>query len=273
MLIVKVGGPSQGELENVLKDFAAFKGEKILLHGASNFRDQLAEDLGRPVKRLTSPTGIESVRSDKDLIDVFLMSYPGYVNGRVVERLQQLGCNAIGLSGVDGQLFRGERKTAIRSVADGKTIIVKDDLSGRVSGINKNLLDMLIGAGYVPVLSLPFLSFGDGKTGETPQACNSDNDQVAALLAKVYSADALLFLSNTRGLYANYPDESSFVSEVKYDQIDEALENFAEHRMKRKVLGAKEALAVGIKKVIFADMRVSEPIQKALRGEGTSFIK
>lgn len=282
MLIVKVGGPSQGELENVLKDFAAYDGPKILLHGASNFRDQLGDDLGKPVKRITSPKGIESVRSDKDLIDIFLMSYPGYMNGRIVERLQQLRCNALGLSGLDGGLFRGDRKKAIRSkveTEDGssKIVMVRDDLSGRVSEINKDLLDLVMSGGYVPVLSIPFLSFGtssgESGEGEFPQACNSDNDQVAALLAETYKATALLYFSNTRGLYTNFPDEDSFISEVKYDQIDQALENWAKRRMKRKVLGAKEALEYGVKKVVFADYRVEDPIQKALDGEGTVFTK
>lgn len=271
MLIVKVGGPTQGELENVLKDFAAFEGEKILLHGASNLRDSLCEDLGRPVERLTSPTGIESVRSDVGMLDVFFMAYPGVTNGRIVERLQQLGCNAVGLCGVDGGLFRGERKDSIRTIVDGKTVMVRDDLSGRVSEVNKGLLDTLISAGYVPVLSLPFLSFG--AAAEPPQACNSDNDQVAALLAQVYEADELIFLSNTRGLYKDFPDENSFVPEVKYHEIDEALESWAQRRMKRKVLGAKEALEYGVKKVIFADMRTVDPIARALRGEGTVFTK
>jgi len=280
MLIVKVGGPSTGELENILKDFAQIEGPKILLHGASNFRDQLADDLGKPVKHITSPKGIESVRTDQDAIDVFMMSYPGYMNSRIVERLQQLDCNAVGLSGLDGGLFRGKRKNAIRSkvVSDdgsSKIVMVRDDLSGRVSEINKDLLDLVMSGGYVPVLSLPFLSFGtpagESDEGELPQACNSDNDTVAALLAKTYDADTLLYLSNTRGLYTNFPDEDSFISEVKYDQIDEALESWAQRRMKRKVLGAKDALEYGVERVVFADMRVENPIQKALNGEGTVF--
>ncbi|MDP4007934.1 MAG: [LysW]-aminoadipate kinase [Candidatus Peregrinibacteria bacterium] len=276
MLIVKVGGPSQGEIENVLKDFAAYSGPKILLHGASNFRDQLAVDLGKPVKHVTSPTGIESVRTDSDAIDIFMMSYPGFMNSRIVERLQQLGCNAVGLSGLDGRLFRGERKNAIRSkVVDEddreKVVMVRDDLSGRVSEINKELLDLVMSGGYVPVLSLPFLSFGSDD--ELPQACNSDNDSVAALLAKTYEAEVLLYLSNTRGLYTDFPNEDSFISEVRYDQIDEALESWAKRRMKRKVLGAREAIEYGVKKVVFADMRVDEPIKKALEGEGTIFTK
>ncbi|MFZ4816945.1 MAG: [LysW]-aminoadipate kinase, partial [Phototrophicaceae bacterium] len=102
---------------------------------------------------------------------------------------------------------------------------------------------------------------------------NIDGDRAAAALAAEVGAAELIILSNVRGLYRNFPDESSFVAEVRGGQmLDSALE-WAQGRMKRKVLGAQEALNGGVTRVTIADGRIPQPVQAALNGAGTVFTK
>ena len=81
-------------------------------------------------------------------------------------------------------------------------------------------------------------------------------------------ADALLLLSNVPGLLRNYPDEASLIREIPANHVESNLE-FAQDRMKKKVLGAAEAVQGGVRRVIFGDARAGQPITAALAGAGT----
>jgi [amino group carrier protein]-L-2-aminoadipate 6-kinase len=78
----------------------------------------------------------------------------------------------------------------------------------------------------------------------------------------------LVILTATPGLLRAFPDESTLIREIPKAQADRFME-VAAGRMKKKVMGAVEAIAGGVRKVIFADGRVSEPITRALAGAGT----
>ena len=101
---------------------------------------------------------------------------------------------------------------------------------------------------------------------------NVDGDRAAAAVAGALRARTLVILSNVRGLYRDFPDENSFVSDVGLSQIDSALD-WAQGRMKRKILAAQEALAQGVDRVIIADGQVRNPVSQALAGAGTVFTK
>jgi acetylglutamate/LysW-gamma-L-alpha-aminoadipate kinase len=191
------------------------------------------------------------------------MVYCGQVNKGLVELLQQRGVNAVGLSGIDGRLWEGDRKAAIRSVENGKTRIIRDDFTGKVTTINTHLLQTLMEGGYQPVLTAPAIS----TVGE---AINVDADRAAAMTAGALKAHTLMMLSNVPGLLADFPDESSLIREVKRSDIETAAEA-AQDRMKKKVLGAAEALDDGVGRVIFGDARIENPITSALAGKGTVF--
>ncbi len=190
------------------------------------------------------------------------MAARGKINTFLVERLQKLGVNAIGLSGVDGRLLQGTRKDTIRIVENGKQRILRDDYTGRVEQVNSDLLRTLLEGGYVPVIAPLAISHqGD--------AINVDGDRAAAMIAGALGAEQLIILTNVPGLLRNYPDEASLIPQIDKHRVEQSIE-FAEGRMKKKVLGAAEAFALGVKQVIFADGRVDQPIQRALAGQGTS---
>ena len=87
-------------------------------------------------------------------------------------------------------------------------------------------------------------------------------------IAAALGARQLIILSNVPGLLRSFPDEASLIPALRYSELEQAL-SFAEGRMKKKVLGASEATALGVQKVVFADGRVENPIARALAGEGT----
>jgi acetylglutamate/LysW-gamma-L-alpha-aminoadipate kinase len=179
-----------------------------------------------------------------------------------VERLQQRGVNALGLCGADGRLWEGKRNSAIKIVDEqGRRRVLRDDYTGKVERVNVSLLRLLFDAGVLPVLTPPAISY----EGEV---INVDGDRAAAATAVALGADVMVILSNVPGLLKDYPDESSLIKHIAAGQLDSFM-SMAQDRMKKKVMGAGEALSSGVGKVIFADGRISQPIQRALAGEGT----
>jgi acetylglutamate/LysW-gamma-L-alpha-aminoadipate kinase len=194
-------------------------------------------------------------------LEIFEMVYCGQLNKMWVEKLQRAGVNAVGLSGLDGRIFAGVRKDTLRVRIDGKRMVLRDDWTGTVERINTSLLRLLLDNGYLPVLTPP----GASEQGE---AINVDGDRAAAMVAAAFQAEALVILSNVPGLLRNFPDESTLIRAIPRAKAGDFM-SFAEGRMKKKVMGAVEAIAEGVQKVIFADGRVAQPVSKALAGGGT----
>ncbi len=264
MIVVKVGGSLGIDYEALCEDLAALwkEGQKlVLVHGGSAETNRVAEALGRPPKFVTSPSGYTSRFTDRETLEIFEMVYCGKVNKGIVERLQRLGVNAVGLSGLDGRIFEGKHKDKVRSVENGKTKVLRGDHTGTVERVNTGLLELLLSNGYLPVLTPPGSSF-EGV------AVNVDGDRAAAAVATSLKADALLLLSNVPGLLRNFPDEASLIREIPADRVEEYLE-VAQDRMKKKVLGAAEAVQGGVKRVIFGDARGEGSVRRALEGAGT----
>ncbi|PKO21481.1 MAG: acetylglutamate kinase [Chloroflexi bacterium HGW-Chloroflexi-1] len=263
-LVVKVGGAAGVDSNAVCADVAALAAEGrpvVLVHGASATADALATRVGLPVRQLVSPSGHVSRYTDPETLEIYVAAAAGQVNKRLVACLQGLGCNAIGLSGVDGRLLVARRKTAVRAVENGRQRVVRDDYTGQLETANSQLLHMLLAAGYTPVIAPLAL-------GAESERLNVDGDRAAALLAGVLGAQSLMILSNVPGLLAAYPDESSLVHYVAAASLDWA-ESLAQGRMKKKLLAVREALAAGVPQVILGDSRRANPLRAALAGEGT----
>jgi acetylglutamate/LysW-gamma-L-alpha-aminoadipate kinase len=233
----------------------------VFVHGGSAEANALGEALGAPPRIITSPSGYTSRYTDRKTLEIFLMAVNGKVNSLLTEQLQGLGLNALGLSGLDGRLLQADRKEAIQSIENGKRKIIHDDYTGKISAVNSVLLHLLLGAGYLPVIAPVAVS----PKGE---ALNVDADRAAAMVAGALQAETLVLLTAVPGLMAHFPDESSLIAHLSAAQLEGALEA-AQGRMKKKVLGAQEALAAGVGQVIIADGRIAAPISSALSGKGT----
>jgi len=265
-VVVKLGGAAGNNPERFCADAARLiqSGRRlVIVHGGSDLTNQLSEQLGHPARFITSPSGHTSRRTDRRTLEIMQMACRGLLNQRVVELLQRNGVNAVGLSGLDGRVWEGERKTAVRAVEEGRTIVIRDDHTGAVATVNSGLLTTLLNAGYAPVLSPPAIS-----TAHEP--INIDADRAAAATAAALGAAELLLLTNVAGLLRRFPDESTLMSRVSRFELDAAA-GLAEGRMKKKVLGAGEALAGGVRRVVIGDARRENPISAALAGEGTVF--
>ncbi len=259
MLVIKAGGGLTLDTDAIADDLyhQVQTGQRLIfVHGAAEHTNEIATALGHPPEFVTGEGGITSRRTDRRTLEIFHMVYCGKVNKMWIEKLQARGLNAVGLSGLDGRIVQGRRKARLRVRQNGRRMIIRDDWTGSVDTVNPQLLDLLLDNGFLPVISPPALSH-DG------ESINVDGDRIAALLASHYHADCLLYLSDVPGLLRNYPDENSLISTIAGDAVHQFLE-VAQGRMKRKVMGAQEALTQGVGKVVFADGRCAMPIRNAL---------
>jgi acetylglutamate/LysW-gamma-L-alpha-aminoadipate kinase len=258
---VKLGGGAGIDAEPLLRELAAYAGPWVLVHGGNAELDDLTRRLGQEPRFVTSPSGHTSRVTDQATIGLIQMAYRGRINNDLVLRLQRLGCNAVGLSGIDGAILQAERKDAVRVVEGGRKFLLRDDLTGRVRSVNADLLRLLLANGYRPVVTLPALA----ATGE---AVNVDGDRAAAAIAAALGAETLVNLSDVPGLLRDVTDPASLIRGFGRDGIDEA-DALAKGRFKNKLLGAREALDAGAQRVVIATARGDHPLQSALAGEGT----
>ncbi len=267
LMVIKLGGTEGVDFNAICQDVVALLGEGwklVLVHGGSAEATALGEALGYPPRFITSPSGHTSRYTDRRTLEIFAMAVNGKVNTFLVEQLQALGVNAVGLSGVDGRLLVAERKESVISVENGRRRIIRDDYSGKIEKVNGDLLRALLAAGYTPVVAPLALS-------HQAEALNVDADRAAAMIAAALGAATLILLTAAPGLLRHFPDVNTLIPELKLAQIDQALEA-AQGRMKKKVLGAQEALQGGVQRVLIADGRVEAPIRRALQGEGTAIL-
>ncbi len=210
---------------------------------------------------VTSSSGRISRYTDAATMDAMLMTYCGKVNKTIVGTMQAAGINAVGLSGLDGAIATGRRKTLLRGSVDGKARIFRDDHAGTIGRIDVRLIRLLLANGYLPVLTPPAL-------GEEGVPINVDGDKLALALASELGAEALLFFSDTPGLLRDVRDETSLVREIDAAAPESALAA-ASGRMVVKVEAALSAIEHGVGEVVFSDARAERPVTRALRGEGT----
>jgi [amino group carrier protein]-L-2-aminoadipate 6-kinase len=264
MMVIKVGGGKGIPIEAVCQDVADLvkRGERlILVHGGSHETNELSTALGKPPRFVTSVSGVESRYTDRETLEIFNMAYVGKMNKLFVERLQQLGVNALGLCGADGRSMVGERKAAIKVIEHGKRKVLRNDFTGRVEQINTELLNLLLDHGYTPVLCPPAMSYES-------EIINVDGDRMAAVLASALKAETLVILSNVPGLLQDVDDPDSLIVSIDKTRMSPFFE-VAQGRMKKKVMGASEALEQGVGTVILGDARLDHPVQLALQGRGT----
>lgn len=262
--VVKLGGAEGVDFSAICQDAATLLNEGtklVFVHGGSAEANALGEALGAPPKMITSPSGYTSRYTDRKTLEIFLMAVNGKVNSLLTEQLQMLGINAFGLSGLDGRVLKATRKESVQSMENGKRKIIRDDYTGKIETVNSDLLCLLLSAGVLPVLAPVAVS-------EKGEALNVDADRAAAMIASALKAEILVLLTAVPGLMKSFPDESTLIRQLPQSQLAVAADA-AQGRMKKKVLGAEEALKGGVRQVVIADGRVPSPISKALAGEGT----
>jgi acetylglutamate/LysW-gamma-L-alpha-aminoadipate kinase len=260
MLLIKVGGGDQINLEGIAADVAGLSEPMVLVHGANSLRDRLATQLDVPIRRVTSVSGYVSVVSETATVDVMMMAYAGLRNKRFVELLQRHGVNAVGLSGVDGCTVQGRRNRGIRMRENGKLKLMRD-LSGRARSVNTELLDLLLANRFTPVLTMPILD-------EKGVAVSSENDDVVTLLQAAYRTPTVIQLIEAPGLLADPDDDTTHLRRLSRIELA-AWEERASGRLRRKLRAIRNLLDGIPARILIGDGRADHPVLDALDEKGT----
>jgi acetylglutamate/LysW-gamma-L-alpha-aminoadipate kinase len=265
-VVVKVGGARAVNPAGAVEDIGALTADGedcVVVHGGSTAADETLEELGEEPEYVETPSGVVGRFTDERTMEVFEMVLPGKLNTDLTASLRKTGVDAIGLSGVDGGLLTGPRKSAVKVVEDGKTKIRRGEHSGKIESVNGDLLESLLTDGYTPVVTVPMVA-DDG----TP--VNADADRAAAAVAGALEA-TLVVLTDVPGVLENPDDAATLIERAATPDELERVETAAEGFMGKKVMAAKEALTGGAASVVVADANADDPVLAALDGGGTHF--
>ena len=237
LTIVKVGGAvveDETQLAQLLKDFSAIPGKKVLVHGG-----------GRKATKVAASLGIESKMvngrriTDADMLSVVTMVYGGLVNKGLVARLQAYGVNALGLTGADMDVIRSHK----RPLKDG----IDFGFVGDVDKTNGAMLNKLIEAGVTPVMA-PLTHDGQGNI------LNTNADTIASETAKAlapYYHVTLIFSFEKKGVLRNPDDDESVIPVITHaDFINYKADGTISGGMIPKIENALSAIDAGVAQVI-----------------------
>ena len=263
-LVIKIGGAAGVATDRILDEIADYRnrpgaGRLVLVHGGSALTNELARALGQEVRTLTSPNGMTSRHTDSETLRIYAMAVAGQINTELVTQLQQRGINALGLAGVDGRLLLARRKTAIRALTpEGRVQIVRDDYTGQIEQVNAGLLNTLLDAGYMPVIA-PLALSHEG------ERLNVDGDRAAGVIAGALGAREMVIMTNVAGLLRDPDDPGTLIRHIEGIQLPDFM-TYAQGRMRKKLLGAGEALFQGVHRVHIGNAALAE----LLNGAGTT---
>lgn len=238
LMVVKIGGnvvDDSNALRKFLKDFAAIEGAKILVHGGGREATRLSSRLGMKT-RMVDGRRI----TDADTIDIVTMVYAGLVNKRIVSLLQAKGCNAIGLSGADGNVIRAVRRPP-RPVDYGFV----GDIPG--DGVDGEFIRTLLGKNMVPV----FCAIMHDGAGQALN-CNADSVASAVALGCTSFADVeLCYCFEKDGVMGDINDPASVIPLIDHDSYASLKENgMINDGMIPKIDNAFRAIDCGVKSVV-----------------------
>jgi acetylglutamate kinase len=208
--IVKIGGnviENEQEIDAFLDIFAELPEPKILVHGGGKLASEMAKNLNIPVK-MTQGRRI----TDAKTLDVITMVYGGKVNKNMVAQLQAKGCNAIGLSGADGNTILSVKRP-VKEVDFG--------FVGDVVSVNSAVIVSLLLAGLTPV----FCAITHDKNG---QLLNTNADTIACELARALTETyevTLNYCFEKAGVLRDVSDEKSVIKQIDAKKYAELVEN------------------------------------------------
>ncbi len=239
-IVVKYGGAAMKEeslRQQVIRDvvFMSSVGVRpILVHGGG---PEINTWLG---KLNIEPQFINGLRvTDAATMEVVEMVLVGRVNKQIVEMINQEGGSAVGLCGKDGNL--------VRARPQGNEAI---GFVGEVSSIDTRLIETLIKAGHIPVIS-------SVACDETGQAYNINADTVAGELAAALGAEKLILLTDIAGILEDYKNPDSLIRSLGIQQARELIEKgIVSGGMIPKVQCCVRSLAQGVRAAHIVDGRV-----------------
>ena len=237
LTVVKVGGAvveDEAQLTQLLKDFSAIQGKKVLIHGGGRRATQVAASLGIESKMV----GGRRI-TDADMLSVVTMVYGGLVNKNLVARLQANGVNALGLTGADIDVIRSHK----RPLKDG----IDFGFVGDVDKADGQMLSRLIEAGITPVMA-PLTHDGQGNILNT----NADTiaSETAKALAPFYDV-TLIYSFEKKGVLSNPDDDNSVIPTITRADFERyKADGTISGGMLPKIENALSAIDKGVNRVI-----------------------
>ena len=252
LTVIKVGGKiveEEATLNQLLADFSAIEGYKVLVHGG-----------GRSATKLAAQLGIESKMvngrriTDAETLKVVTMVYGGLVNKNIVAGLQAKGVNAMGFTGADMNVIRSVK----RPVKD-----VDYGFVGDVEKVNAELLGSLIRQGVVPVMA-PLTHDGQGSMLNT----NADTiaGETAKALAELFDV-TLVFCFEKKGVLSDENDDDSVIPVITPELFKEYVDKgVIQGGMIPKLENSFSAIDAGVLQVVIT-------LASAIHQDGGTIIK
>jgi acetylglutamate kinase len=241
LFIIKVGGniiDDEEKLSLFLQSFSSIQSFKILVHGGGKIATEIGNKLGIESKYINGRR-----ITDDDTIDLVTMVYGGLINKKIVAQLQSLNCNAIGLTGADGNII-----PAIKRVVKDIDYGWAGDLDN--SKFNVEGLKLLLEHGFTPV-------FAPLTHDEQGHILNTNADTIASssavALSKFYDV-RLIYCFERKGVLENIEDANSvinFINKKKYKQLLDEQKLFA--GILPKIDNAFAAIDAGVHEVLIGD--------------------
>ena len=253
LTVVKVGGAvveDEAQLAQLLKDFSAIEGRKVLVHGGGRRATQVAAKLGIESKMV----GGRRI-TDADMLSVVTMVYGGLVNKNLVTRLQANGVNALGLTGADMNVIRSHK----RPLKDG----IDFGFVGDVDCVDGAILADFIEKNITPIMA-PLTHDGQGNI------LNTNADTIASETAKAlapYYDVTLIFSFEKKGVLSNPDDDDSVIPTItRADFMRYREDGTISGGMLPKIENALAAVEAGVKQVIIT-------LATAINGQSGTVIK
>ncbi len=234
--VFKIGGrvvENEKNLNFFLENYAKIPGKKLLVHGGGNWVTEMSERLGLETKK------IDGRRiTDAETLKVVLMMLAGLANKTIVSKLQAFGCNALGLTGADGNVIESEKRPLKNGIDYG--------FVGDVKKVNGLALQKLIDGGFSPVLT----ALTHDKKGTL---LNTNADTIASVtavsLAPTFDVE-LIFCFELPGVLKDINDQKSVIPLINSDIYKELrASHVINEGMIPKIDNAFDALQEGVKKV------------------------
>ncbi len=238
-ILIKYGGnamTNQSLLNQVASQISELRKDGIqviLVHGGGPFINAILEKVNLSSEfvdghRKTSPEALKYIE----------MALKGEVNGMLVNALNKLNLNAVGLSGKDGPIVTAKKRLHRIIDKNGQETFRDLERVGDVESIDASLLEVLLEAGHLPVLTC----LGSDKNGVD---YNINADLFAGHLAGALKVDQLLILTNVDGLLENVNDPASKIHRLPLSKISELKEKVIKGGMIPKVESCRVALEKG----------------------------
>ena len=247
LTIVKVGGAvveDELQLSQLLRNFSAIEGRKVLVHGGGRKATKMAERLGIKTQMVNGRR-----ITDSDMLEVVTMVYGGLVNKNLVARLQANGVNALGLTGADANAICSHKRPPVPATtpAGSPAGLVDYGYVGDVDAADGTMLSRLIEAGITPVMA-PLTHDGEGHILNT----NADTiaSETAKALANLYDV-TLIFSFEKKGVLSNPDDDDSVIPTITRATFEQyKADGTISGGMLPKIENALAAVEAGVSRVI-----------------------